>query len=235
MWKYRYRGIFSEWNRTAIWIAFFVWLLTGFVIIGLDVQDPEHPVPKAVYAIPFVLAAAVILVRAILFRKEKQTDDEYLAQAVSPEWRRLPPDSEIIPKMQEACKTHILGWIILFVILMPGMIWALVRQHFAREAVIISVIVLLLLTILIGRNALRRLFWKHPPIELEYTTIDVAYYAESQYYVRGGSRKDVSLFFFLPSGKHRVVLHNQYISNQPPECVYFVRLHGIVHWIHWED
>jgi hypothetical protein len=163
-------------------------------------------------------------------------DAEYLAKAVSPEWRRLPPDSDIIPRMQEACKSHILGLVVLLVVLLPGMIWASVRLHFALEAKIICLSVFLLIAFLIEKNFLRRLFWQHPPAELEYTAIDVAYCTEHPYLVNnGGRRKDISLYYFLPDGRYRVVLHNQNIDRNPPESVYFVRLHGVTRWIHWED
>ncbi len=171
--------------------------------------------------------------RGIFSRQDE--DDGLLARAVPPEWRRLPPDSDIIPKMQEACKSHILGWIVLLVILLPGLIWALVRLHFSWEAVAISAAVLLLIAALIVKNVLRRLFWQHPPVDLEYTAIDVAYCTEHSYLVNnGGRRKDVSLYYFLPDGRYRVVLHSQNMDIQPPECVYFIRLHGIVRWVNWE-
>ena len=236
MWKYRNRGIFVEWNRAAFWIAFFVWLLTGFVIFGLEMRDPEQTLPKAAYVLPFVLAAAVILVRAIFFRKELHEDDEYLAKAVPPEWRRLPPDSGIIPKMQEACKTHIIGWLVLAVILLPGTIWVDVRNLFDWKELRISLLILVPLALVIVIHLLRWRFWLHPPIELEYTAIDVAYCEEHNYLVNnGGRRKDISLYYFLPGGRYRVVLHNQEIGRNPPGSVYFVRLYGIVRWIHWGD
>lgn len=235
MWKYRNRGFLEGWNSAALWIAFFVWLLSGLVIFVLEQQETERTFPKAVYALPFVLAAAVILVRAILFRRELHEDDEYLAKAVPPEWRRLPADSEIIPHMQDVCKTHCIGWLVLAAILMPGMLWAMLRGHFARAEVCICLLVLVPIVLLILKNLLRWQFWRHPPLELEYTVLEVAYSSDQRYLVRGGLHKDISLYFFLPSGRYRVVLHNQSMDRNPPESVYFVRLHGIVRWIHWGD
>ena len=235
MWKYRNRGILGGWNSAALWIAFFVWLASGLVIYGLDHQDPERTFPKAIYALPFVLAAAVILVRAVLFRKEQHEDDEYLAKAVFPEWRRLPPDSEIVSRMRETSKQYF--QVCLFLVVIPLLLafFLLLRYGPTRLYLTTVCTIMVLWLLATAYQGVRFLFWEHTPLELEYTVIDVAYCSEHRYTVRSDMRKDISLYYFLPDGRYRVVLHCEKMEKKPPESLYFVRLHGLVRWIHWED
>lgn len=237
MWKYRNTGILAGWNGAVLVIAFLAWLVS-FTFLGLPdwTGMREQPLPAFVYVLPDVLAAAVVLTGWLIFRKRVHDDDEYRRNPVEPEWCRLREDSGIVAGMRGSCKIWFFVILLISAVFLLILFFALLDSDFSdtvnRGIFAAGAALMLLLNL---RNLLRWQFWRHPPEELEYTEIPVAYSMESKYHVRGGLRKDMSLFFFLPDGRYRVVLHGQNISSQPPESVYFVRLYGIVHWIHWGD
>lgn len=237
MWKYRNSGIFSGWNGAVLVIALFTWLISfSFLHIPDWTGAREQPLPFLMYLLPYVLAAAVVLAGWLIFRRHVHDDDEYRQNPTEPEWNRLRGDSEIIEKMRETRKLWFI--IILFIsavfllILLVSLLSGGFGETEDRWIFAASSALALLFNL---RNLLHWQFWRQPPEELEYTEIPVAYSMEQTYMVRGGARKSIKMFFFLPTGRYCVILNGVNVRRSAPQTLVFVRLHGVVRWIHWDD
>lgn len=215
--------------------AVFTGLIAGF-IVTVTGMDPDVTHPAFVRALPFVLPVAVIVAGWLLFRRHTHDDDAYLQNPVTPEWSRLRQDSPIIENMRRECKTWFIVWLLILTVAFVLLVFSLLKDGF-HEATDWLILVLTMsgMGLVHLRNGLRWLFWLHPPIEMEYTAIAVAYCTEQHYRGKGGICKDIKIYFFLPNGRHRVVLRSVGESRKLPEVIYFVRYCGAVHWIHWDD
>ncbi len=235
MWKYRDHGVFSGWNGAVLVIALFTGLITGFVTVVTG-MDPDVAHPAFVKILPFVLPVAVIVAGWLIFRRHTHDDDAYKKDPVTPEWQKLAGNDEIPTQMCEERKAWCVVWLVLTPIPLFGVFLEMVkfppehRWEWILLGCILGAVVLFHLV-----NFLRWRFWRHPPESMEYTSIDVAYCNEQPYLSKGGTRKCIKLFFFLPKGRYRVILNGVSIHRTPPDVIYFVCWHGMVWWVHWND
>ncbi len=235
MWKYRNQGILSGWNGAVLLIALFAGLGAGFIITVMG-YDPDITVTASVKAMPFVLSVLIVIAGYLLFRKHRHDDDEYRQKPVTPEWSRLRQDSPIIESMRRECKSWFIAWLLILTVAAALLAFSMLKDGFHdRTDWWIFAAAMTGMGLVHLRNGLRWYFWVHPPMELEYTAIDVAYCTEQHFRGKGGRRKDIKIYFFLPNGRYRVTLRSVGEYRRPPETIYFVRYCGVVRWIHWDD
>lgn len=233
MWKYKDTGIFSIGNCALLILTLVIGILAGSLIKQMQPENTAWSVSAITYAIPLVLPFAVILIGFRLFRSLKDEDTDAIAKAVPPDWQKIPADSEILSAMQNHCRSRFIALLICSVL--PLGIFMLLFFFFAniRQPLFVCGGILLLTVLDIVHSGMRWMFWRHIPPEMEYAAIRVAYHLPDQQPADKKRYRNVQLYFFLPDGRYRVVVHALPAHAAPPDMIYFVRLYGFVRWIHW--
>ena len=75
------------------------------------------------------------------------------------------------------------------------------------------------------------MFWRNCTGEMEYAIVPVAECRKLPNLNRRMHMPRYMAIFYLPSGKYRVALY----TYQPPEKLYFIRWHGIVQRVNWQE